>query len=137
MRAGSRTARAATFRRWYGNYELVVDWENDGDVNQMDDADGPRSRNNYNRDRTTSGRGITWSRSTQERLRRSARRRPGFIFDAKRLGSVHRVRMIDWTFSAYLQFADRLRDPAWTHCADPRLHPGHLVALPIRRRDAS
>ncbi|TBW32408.1 BREX-1 system adenine-specific DNA-methyltransferase PglX [Siculibacillus lacustris] len=68
------------FRKWYGNMESVVNWENDGDaICRFSTPDGrlkasPRSREYYFRD------GFTWSKISSGKF--SPRYLPsGFIFD--------------------------------------------------------
>ncbi len=75
--------KGGSFRKWSGNNELVVDWENDGDrvKNNIDQYTGRIRSHNYNGDyafRT----GFTWSGLSSGGF--SVRHVPGgFMFDAK------------------------------------------------------
>lgn len=74
--------KGGSFRRWYGNQEYVVNWENDGEeICNLEGANGriasrPQNTDYYFR------RGVTWTDLTSGRF--SARLSPGgFIFDVK------------------------------------------------------
>jgi hypothetical protein len=74
--------KGGAFRRWYGNQEYVVNWENDGqEIKTLEGSSGriasrPQNTDYYFR------RGVTWTDLTSGRF--SARLSPGgFIFDVK------------------------------------------------------
>lgn len=75
--------KGGSFRRWYGNQELVVDWENDGYriQNFKDKKTGRIRSHNYNLDYIFRN-GITWSALSSAYF--SARHfSEGFLFDDK------------------------------------------------------
>jgi hypothetical protein len=74
--------KGGSFRRWYGNQEYVVNWENDGEeIRNLESANGriasrPQNTDYYFR------RGVTWSRTTSKGI--SVRELPhGFIIDCE------------------------------------------------------
>jgi type II restriction/modification system DNA methylase subunit YeeA len=74
--------KGGEWRKWYGNYEYVVDWEDDGlRIRDFKDADGkvrsrPQNTDYYFQE------GITWADITTNSF--AARyAAPGFIFDVK------------------------------------------------------
>lgn len=75
--------KGGAFRKWSGNNELVVDWENDGDrvKNNIDHNTGRIRSHNYNGDYAFR-KGFTWSGLSSGGF--SVRHVPGgFMFDAK------------------------------------------------------
>ena len=75
--------KGGAFRKWAGNNELVVDWENDGDrvKNNIDHNTGRVRSHNYNGDYAFR-KGFTWSGLSSGGF--SVRHVPGgFMFDAK------------------------------------------------------
>lgn len=88
MRSGKRwfpCNKGGAFRKWYGNYEFVVDWENDGErIRNFFDDDGKLRSRPQNIDYSFK-EGMTWSTVTISRL--SMRLSPlGQMFETK--GSV-------------------------------------------------
>ena len=68
--------KGGTFRKWYGNNELVVNWKNDGEEVVAHGRAYPRSRTYYFRS------SITWTATSSSPF--AARHSDtGFIFDAK------------------------------------------------------
>ncbi|MBW6509589.1 MAG: BREX-1 system adenine-specific DNA-methyltransferase PglX [Desulfuromonadales bacterium] len=75
--------KGGAFRKWSGNNELIVDWENDGDRvrNNIDHNTGRIRSHNYNGDYAFR-KGFTWSGLSSGGF--SVRHVPGgFMFDAK------------------------------------------------------
>ncbi len=75
--------KGGDFRRWAGNYEFIVNWENDGsEVRSFDDpATGRIRSHNYNGDYAFK-KGFTWSGISSGTF--AVRNVPeGFMFDAK------------------------------------------------------
>ena len=75
--------KGGAFRKWAGNNELVVDWENDGDrvKNNIDHNTGRVRSHNFNGDYAFR-KGFTWSGLSSGGF--SVRHVPGgFMFDAK------------------------------------------------------
>lgn len=69
-------AKGGPFRKWYGNIELFVNWENDGEKILSEKNSCARGRENYLK------KGITWTDITSNKL--SFRFLPeGSLFDAK------------------------------------------------------
>lgn len=73
--------KGGTFRKWYGNEEYVINWENDGYLLKNDNYIGTRVRShNYNGDQQFK-KGITWNSITSGLF--NCRYVPeGFTFDA-------------------------------------------------------
>jgi hypothetical protein len=68
--------KGGSFRRWYGNQEYVVNWENDGEEMKAFQPAVIRNPDYYFR------RGVTWSRTTSKGI--SVRELPlGFIIDCE------------------------------------------------------
>lgn len=75
--------KGGAFRKWYGNFEYVVNWENDGRAikNNIDLSTGRVRSHNYNGDYAFR-EGVTWSGISSASF--SMRVVPnGFMFDAK------------------------------------------------------
>ncbi|TKC16697.1 BREX-1 system adenine-specific DNA-methyltransferase PglX [Robertmurraya kyonggiensis] len=72
--------KGGEYRKWYGNIEYVVNWENDGEsIRNFKDHNGKVRSHNYNLDFIFK-EGITWSALTSGKF--SARFSPkGFLFD--------------------------------------------------------
>src|SRR5699024_7932957 len=72
--------KGGEYRKWYGNVEYVVDWENDGNrIRNFVDSNGKVRSHNYNLDFIFS-RAITWSALSSGSF--SSRLSPsGFLFD--------------------------------------------------------
>lgn len=75
--------KGGDFRKWYGNNDLLVNWENDGQEirNNVDEETGRVRSHNYNGE-FAFREGITWSAisSSDIHVRYAA---PGFLFDSK------------------------------------------------------
>lgn len=75
--------KGGDFRKWYGNNDLVVNWENDGQEirNNIDVETGRVRSHNYNGE-FAFREGITWSAisSSDIHVRYAS---PGFLFDSK------------------------------------------------------
>ena len=68
------------YRKWYGNHEVVLNWENDGLEVRNFGADGGRVRSAIRNDSFYFREGLTWSKISSGRF--DARFRPrGFLFD--------------------------------------------------------
>ena len=75
--------KGGAFRRWYGNFEYVVDWESNGQrvKSNIDEATGRVRSHNYNGDYGFRA-GLTWSGMSSSSF--SARFvPPGYLFDTK------------------------------------------------------
>lgn len=75
--------KGGSYRKWYGNHEYVVDWEDDGEgiKNNTDPRTGRIRSHNYNGEYGFR-RGITWSSISSEDIH--VRFAPeGFLFDSK------------------------------------------------------
>ena len=75
--------KGGAYRKWYGNNDLVVDWENDGYSikNNIDEKTGRIRSHNYN-GKYSFKEGITWTSLSSSKL--SVRYSPiGYLFDSK------------------------------------------------------
>lgn len=75
--------KGGSYRKWYGNNEYIVNWENDGFEirNNIDDKTGRVRSHNYNGEYAFK-RGITWSALSMGNI--SVRyTESGFLFDSK------------------------------------------------------
>ena len=120
-------AKGGEFRRWAGNLEAVVNWENDGQAIQTTlTADGSRVRaTNFNLDRILKP-GIAWTVVTSGAL--SFRKvGPGFLFDAA-------AGICQGADDDYLLALLNSNAAAQVlHGLNPtlNLHPGYLEAVPV------
>lgn len=74
--------KGGTFRRWYGNNELVVNWENDGEeIRKFGTEDGGRPRSRVQNSDFFFRPGVTWSDVAVKYAGRYFG--PGFLFDTK------------------------------------------------------
>ena len=74
-------SKGGDYRLWYGNYEYVVNWENDGWEMKNDNYDGNRVRAHNFNGKQAFKEGITWNSISSSRFH--CRYLPsGFLFDA-------------------------------------------------------
>ncbi|NME96559.1 BREX-1 system adenine-specific DNA-methyltransferase PglX [Clostridium cochlearium] len=72
--------KGGSYRKWYGNNEYIVDWENDGfKIQNFKDASGKVRSHNYNLDYIFKP-GITWSALSSSDFS-SRLTKEGFLFD--------------------------------------------------------
>lgn len=121
--------KGGEYRRWYGNMDYVVDWENDGFLMKNDNADHGRVRShNYNGDYSFI-QCITWTSVTTGTF--ACRYAPaGFLFDAA--GPICRVRTQD---NLYIALAFLLSSVAryYLSVINPTInfHPGYIMSIPF------
>ncbi|MDO8731938.1 MAG: BREX-1 system adenine-specific DNA-methyltransferase PglX [Actinomycetota bacterium] len=123
--------KGGTFRRWYGNLEYVVDWEQDGrrPKNYLDSKTGRVRSHNYN---GVFGLrpGLTWSSVSSGRF--AARMVPGgLMFDATApMGFVDDVT----TLKKVLALLNSSVVDRYLEMLAPTLHfkLGHVLSLPYR-----
>lgn len=122
-------AKGGTFRRWAGNLEAVVNWENDGYLiqNTLTD-DGSRVRaTNFNLDRIFKP-GISWTVVTSGA--QSFRYvKHGFLFDAA-AGVCQSSTTSNYSL---LTFLNSKLATSLLHAINPtlNLHPGYIESLPF------
>ena len=124
--------KGGSFRRWSGNFEFVVDWENDGKriKNFKDPRTGRIRSHNYNGDYAFR-EGFTWSGLSSGKF--SVRHVPtGFMFDAKSpMGFTNK--------REYLPSYEAFLNSQITSTIMPMLAPtmdykiGHVLNLPFNR----
>jgi len=128
-------AKGGEFRKWYGNLEAVVNWENDGhEIQNILTEDGSRVRaTNFNLDRIFH-HGISWTVVTSGK--QSFRLIPdGFLFDA--------AAGVCQTFSGddtkLLGFLNSSLTNLLLAAVNPtlNLHPGYLEVLPFICKEIS
>lgn len=104
--------KGGEFRRWYGNYEFLVNWENDGEAIKTEKNFCARGEKFYFME------GVTWSDITSGKL--SGRILPeGFLFDASGPSAFFHDTGYTCVGLALLntKFAD-----AWSKILNPTLH---------------
>lgn len=123
--------KGGEFRRWYGNLDYVVDWENDGYSMKNDNSDHGRVRShNYNGDYSFIPC-ITWTSVTTGTF--ACRYAPsGFLFDAA--GPICRV---SDKRNLYLSLAFLSSKVAryYLEVINPTInfHPGYIMAIPFSK----
>lgn len=121
--------KGGDFRRWYGNNELVVNWENDGYAiqNYKDEKTGKVRSHNYNLEYIFK-EGLTWSALSSSYF--SVRRVfSGFLFDDK--GS---TAFADYNYLDYLLgFLNSKIAGTLIKILNPTIsfQPGNLSSLPL------
>ena len=124
-------AKGGDFRRWAGNLEAVVNWENDGHLIQTTKTDdGTRVRaTNFNLDRIFKS-GIAWTvvTSNDPSFRKVA---PGFLFDA----AAGLCQSTDDEYTLALLNSSSVRKVLAGLNPTLNLHPGHLGAVPAPHDD--
>ena len=128
-------AKGGEFRRWYGNFDTVVNWENDGQTIQTDFTDdGKRVRaTNFNLDRIFRF-GFSWTVVTTSAP--TFRVVPqGFLFDAA-------AGILQPSHAARLSILGSLnskftRDALAAINPTLNLHPGYLENVPFSQPDES
>lgn len=123
-------AKGGSFRRWNGNFESLVDWENDGfKIQNTLTEDGSRVRaTNFNLDRIFK-EGISWTVVTSGK--QSFRYVPsGFLFDA----AAGVCQSNDGKNKPLLAFLNSKLADIFLAAVNPtlNLHPGYLESLPYR-----
>jgi hypothetical protein len=121
-------AKGGAFRRWRGNFESVVNWENDGySIQNTMTADGSRVRaTNFNLDRIFKP-GISWTVVTSGK--QSFREVPkGYLFDA----AAGICQSLNGNNNALLGFLNSRLADLFLAAMNPtlNLHPGYLESLP-------
>ncbi|MFO1228045.1 BREX-1 system adenine-specific DNA-methyltransferase PglX [Roseateles sp.] len=94
--------KGGTFRRWYGNNEWVVNWENDGaEIRAFGTENGGRPRSRVQNSDFFFRQGITWSDLT---IAKYAGRffSSGFIFDITGPALFPEINTSIWMLSAYV-----------------------------------
>lgn len=121
--------KGGPFRKWYGNIEYIVNWENDGYEMKFDNSIKGRVRShNYNGDFSFK-RGITWSTVTTGPF--SCRYSPaGFMFDAA--GPLCKVNDDDYLYMILGFLSSKLAMEFLT-VLNPtmNMHPGYIHSLPF------
>ncbi|GAA2435252.1 BREX-1 system adenine-specific DNA-methyltransferase PglX [Mycolicibacterium llatzerense] len=128
--------KGGSSRRWYGNFDFVVDWENDGERVQanIDEATGRVRSHNYN---GTYGfkRGLTWSSISGDGF--AVRHVEGsFMFDTKGpMAFPHRPDELP-VLEGFLNSSTATQ---FMRLLAPRLDfkLGHVLSLPIRVRESA
>jgi hypothetical protein len=122
--------KGGNYRRWYGNQELVVDWENDGYriQNFKDERTGRVRSHNYNLDYIFK-EGITWSALSSSYF--SARSfSNGFLFDDKGssafMNPVYKKFILGYLNSKVASAAMSILNPTIS------FQPGDLSDLPLK-----
>lgn len=104
--------KGGQFRRWYGNFDFLVNWENDGEAIKSEKNFCARGEEFY------FSKGITWSDITSGKL--SGRVLPeGFLFDASGPSAFFKDPSLTYVGLALLntKFAD-----SWSKILNPTLH---------------
>ncbi|WP_083953771.1 BREX-1 system adenine-specific DNA-methyltransferase PglX [Thauera butanivorans] len=104
--------KGGQFRRWYGNFDFLVNWENDGESIKSEKNFCARGEEFY------FSKGITWSDITSGKL--SGRILPeGFLFDASGPSAFFNDSSLTYIGLALLntKFAD-----SWSKILNPTLH---------------
>ena len=127
--------KGGSSRRWYGNFDFVVDWEDDGARTRgnIDEATGRVRSHNYN---GTYGfrRGFTWSGISGDGF--AIRHiEGGFMFDAKGPMAFANHENDLLVLEGFLNSSTATR---FMHLLAPRLDfkLGHVLSLPIRVRES-
>ncbi len=122
-------AKGGVFRRWYGNFESVVNWENDGSLIQNTlTEDGLRVRaTNFNLERIFRD-GISWTVVTSGK--QSFRYLPaGFLFDA----AAGICQSTNGDNNLLLGYLNSKLSSLYLGSINPtlNLHPGYLECIPF------
>lgn len=121
--------KGGDFRRWYGNMDYVVDWENDGYLMKNDNFDKGRVRShNYNGDYSFIPC-ITWTSVTTGNF--ACRYAPeGFLFDAA--GPICKVNN-DKDIPLFLGVLSSVVAKYYLSVINPTInfHPGYIMAIPF------
>lgn len=122
--------KGGEFRRWYGNNELVVNWENDGYEiqNFKDEKTGRIRSHNYNLDYIFK-EGLTWSALSSSYF--SVRRvYPGFLFDDKGSSAFTNSKFLEYI----LGFLNSKIAGELIKLLNPTIsfQPGNLSTLPLK-----
>ena len=127
--------KGGSSRRWYGNFDFVVDWEDDGARTRgnIDEVTGRVRSHNYN---GTYGfrRGFTWSGISGDGF--AIRHiEGGFMFDAKGPMAFANRENDLLVLEGFLNSSTATR---FMHLLAPRLDfkLGHVLSLPIRVRES-
>ena len=121
--------KGGEYRRWYGNMDYVVDWENDGFLMKNDNSDHGRVRShNYNGDYSFI-ECITWTSVTTGNF--ACRYAPnGFLFDSA--GPICRVRTQD---NLHIALGFLLSSVAryYLSVINPTINfpPGYIMSIPF------
>lgn len=117
------------YRKWYGNHEVVVDWENDGvRIRNFKTTDG-RLRSRPQNTRFYFSEGVTWTKLSSSNF--AARYRPaGFIFDdtgrcAFPIDATYTEPLVGFLCSNFASATLRLLNPSMSFTS------GDLANLPI------
>ena len=123
--------KGGDYRKWYGNNEYVVNWENDGyEMKYKNEKDGRVRSHNYNGDLSFC-EGISWSSVTSGNF--SCRYVPyGFLFDAA--GPLCKVLDLDNLYEI-LGFLSTNLVNDYLKVLNPtiNMHPGYLQQLPFNK----
>ena len=121
--------KGGDFRRWYGNMDYVVDWENDGFMMKNDNYDKGRVRShNYNGEYSFIP-GITWTSVTTGNF--ACRYVPeGFLFDAA--GPICKVNDNE-NIPLFLGVLSSVVAKYYLSVINPTInfHPGYIMAIPF------
>lgn len=124
--------KGGDFRKWYGNLDYVVDWENDGYLMKNDNFDKGRVRShNYNGDYSFIPC-ITWTSVTTGTF--ACRYSPeGFLFDAA--GPICKVNNNDDIY-LFLGILSSAVARYYLGVINPTInfHPGYIMAIPFSMR---
>ena len=121
--------KGGEFRRWYGNMELVVNWENDGFEiqNFRDEKTGRVRSHNYNLDYIFK-KGLTWSAlsSSQISIRKVDN---GFLFDDKGSSAFTNTELLTYVIS----YLNSKVASNFLSVINPTIsfQPGNLSSLPL------
>ncbi|MDN2451503.1 BREX-1 system adenine-specific DNA-methyltransferase PglX [Leuconostoc sp. UCMA20149] len=125
-------SKGGDFRRWFGNNEYVVNWENDGKyMRNFKDSTGKIPAHAFNLDYIFHPQ-ITWSSLSSKTF--SARLAPnGFLFDAS--GSFGVVPEVERSFQ--LGFLNSVVAEYYLGLINPTLNfqKGNIASLPIKSND--
>ncbi len=96
--------KGGMFRRWYGNNELVVNWENDGEeIRKFGTEDGGRPRSQVRNTGFFLRPGITWSDIATNYAGRYFD--TGFLFDGKGPALFPKEKASIWELNSYVNSA--------------------------------
>lgn len=122
-------SKGGEFRKWYGNYEIVVNWENNGqEVLNFKDKNGKVRSHNYNLEYIFK-KGLTWSALSSAKF--SIRLLPkGFLFDNAGSSLFEKDRV---NLNHLLFLLNNLKMYEFLNLTNPTLNyqPGNLNSLPI------